>query len=306
METTTTISTRTTLIKHIVLSGGGPSGLLTYGAISHLAKEGFWQLENIKSIYGCSIGSFIGVIISLGYDWSWLHDYFIKRPWHKVFSINAFSFIEAFEKKGVFDKKIIEESLLPLLSAKDLNLEITLKELFAFNSIDIHLYTTNINTYHFEKVDMSHKTHPELKVVEALYRSMAYPFLFKPICIDDDCFIDGGLLNNYPLNDCIKQTQCNKDEIVAFKNIWVINDYKIGTQSSLFDFLIVIMKKMQREIDTEVDQEEVKNIVKCVMENLDGPEAWFNALSTEEMRTTFIEKGVAAAKTFLEHMVTSA
>ena len=138
METTTTISTITTTIsttthiKHIVLSGGGPSGLLTYGAISHLAKEGFWQLENIKSIYGCSIGSFIGVIISLGYDWSWLDDYFIKRPWHKVFSVNAFSFIEAFEKKGVFDKKMIEESLLPLLSAKDLNLEITLKELFAF------------------------------------------------------------------------------------------------------------------------------------------------------------------------------
>ena len=50
-STTTTISTSTTLIKHIVLSGGGPSGLLTYGAIRHLAKEGFWQLKNIKSIY---------------------------------------------------------------------------------------------------------------------------------------------------------------------------------------------------------------------------------------------------------------
>jgi hypothetical protein len=41
-------------IKHIVMNGGGPAGLITYGAAKYLHKKGFWKLENIESIYGCS------------------------------------------------------------------------------------------------------------------------------------------------------------------------------------------------------------------------------------------------------------
>ena len=33
-------------IKHLVMSGGGPAGLITYGAAKHLHKKGFWKLEN--------------------------------------------------------------------------------------------------------------------------------------------------------------------------------------------------------------------------------------------------------------------
>ena len=66
-------------IKHIVISGGGPTGFITYGAACHLAKCNFWKLEDIETIYGCSVGAYIGVVLSLGYDWEWLDDYFIKK-----------------------------------------------------------------------------------------------------------------------------------------------------------------------------------------------------------------------------------
>ena len=67
-------------IKHIVISGGGPTGFITYGAVRYLSKEKFWDLKNIETIYGSSIGALMGVVFSLGYDWEWLDDYFIKRP----------------------------------------------------------------------------------------------------------------------------------------------------------------------------------------------------------------------------------
>ena len=51
------------------MSGGGPAGLLTYGAARHLAKQKYWLLSDIKTIYGTSIGSFMGVILSLEYEW---------------------------------------------------------------------------------------------------------------------------------------------------------------------------------------------------------------------------------------------
>ena len=81
-------------IKHLVLSGGGPTGFLTYGAASHLAKQGFWTLENLESIYGCSIGAYFAVVFSLGYAWDWLDDYFIKRPWEKVIAAATISLMD--------------------------------------------------------------------------------------------------------------------------------------------------------------------------------------------------------------------
>jgi predicted acylesterase/phospholipase RssA len=300
----TNTDTNTDIIKHLVFSGGGPAGLLTYGAAKYLSKEGFWNLSNIESIYGCSIGAYMGVIISLNYEWDWLDDYFIKRPWNKVVGLDAISFIEAFDNKGLLGDTFIVESLKPLLEAKDLSTTITLQELYDYNHIDIHIYTTNLNTSLLDKVDISHTTHPTMSVIKALYMTSAYPFAFKPICEEGECFIDGGLLNNYPLNDCISQTKCNKNEILAFKNVWIVDDYKINNQSSVIDFLIVLMKKMQKHIDTEGDQEDIKNTVRCLVEDLDSISSWIKALSTPEMRKQLIEKGSIQAKLFYEYSKT--
>ena len=49
-------------IEHIILSGGGPTGFITYGVLKHLSKENYWNLNKIKTIYGTSIGAFVGVI----------------------------------------------------------------------------------------------------------------------------------------------------------------------------------------------------------------------------------------------------
>jgi len=139
-------------------------------------------------------------------------------------------------------------------------------------------------------------------VVKALRMSTAYPFAFEPVCEDGKCYIDGGMLNNYPLNDCIEQTGCNKDEILAFKNVWVVGDYAVTEESSIIDFLMVLLRKMQRAIDSEPDQDEVKHTVRCLIEDLDGFPAWMRSLSTEENRTKLIDKGEAQAKLFLSYL----
>jgi predicted acylesterase/phospholipase RssA len=287
-------------IKHLVFSGGGPAGLITYGAVKYLSKENVWSINDIKSIYGTSIGAFIGIIVSLGYEWEWLDDYIIKRPWNKVLSLTAQTILDAFEYKGLFGEKFVLESLKPLLSAKDLNEQCTLSELYDFNHIDIHIYSTNINKSRLEKVDISHKTHPDLSVIKALYMSISYPLAFRPICVGDDCFIDGGLLNNYPLNDCLEQTECDKNEVLAFKNIWSssIEGEKVTNESSIIDYMVTLIKKMHCEICTEEKQEDIMNTVKCNVGVL-GFNEWITVLSTEEARGSLIEQGEEQGKVFL-------
>ena len=146
-----------TYIKHLVFSGGGPAGLITYGAVKYLAQTDVWSLTNIKSIYGCSVGAYIGIILSLGYEWDWLDDYIIKRPWNKVISITAQTFLDAYEQKGLLGEKLLLESLKPLLEAKDLREQCTLKELYDFNKIEVHVMTVELNK--FELINISYKTH---------------------------------------------------------------------------------------------------------------------------------------------------
>jgi len=287
-------------IKHLVFSGGGPAGLITYGAVKYLAQNGVWSLPNIKSIYGCSIGAYIGVCISLGYEWEWLDDYIIKRPWNKVITITAQTFLDAYDQKGLLGEKFLLESLKPLLEAKELKEQCTLKELYEFNHIDIHLYTTNINAERLEKVDLSHATHPDLSIIKALCMSTSFPIAFKPVCLNEGCFIDGGLLNNFPLNVCLEQTKCDEDEVLAFKHIWsnVAGAERITPESSIIDYMISLTRKMQCEVCTESKQTVIKNIVNCHVEGLSNISDWFNALATEDIRASLIEKGEEQGRLF--------
>ncbi len=89
-------------IKHLVLGGGGAGGFAVYGALRYLAKNNFWELNQIKSMYSTSIGSLIAVLIIICEDLTILDDYIIKRPWDKVLKIEPDHFFEMYYNKGLF------------------------------------------------------------------------------------------------------------------------------------------------------------------------------------------------------------
>ena len=74
------------VIKHIVIAGGGPTGLVSYGVLKQLNQVGFWNRKEIKTVYTSSIGGFIGVLATLDYEWSITYDYLIERPWEQAFA----------------------------------------------------------------------------------------------------------------------------------------------------------------------------------------------------------------------------
>ena len=90
-------------IKHLVISGGGPSMIQSLGAIQTLCELDYIHLKDIESIYGTSAGAIIGLILCLKYDFETLYDFIIKRPWHKIFSIQVQDIFDAYSKKGIFN-----------------------------------------------------------------------------------------------------------------------------------------------------------------------------------------------------------
>ena len=230
------------IIQHIVCSGGGVTGFSFYGMLKECYNRNIWNIENIKTIYGTSVGSIFAVILALNYDWKTMDDYLIKRPWQNVFKFNLYSILDSLQQRGIFGIKTIEDTFTPLFLGKDIPINVTMKEFYDITKIEIHVFTTEI--MNFELVDISYKTHPDWRLIDAVYCSCSIPIIFAPFIKDTKCYCDGGLLLNYPLDKCI-DNGANPNEIIGLCSDLDANDKDIMNEtSSLLDYVIVILKKV--------------------------------------------------------------
>lgn len=291
-------------IKHIVITGGGPSGLVSYGALKYLNKSGFWALKDIQSIHASSVGGIISAIILLDYEWEWLDDYFIKRPWEKIFDeFLGNDLFTILSNKG-FDSRIFVSYILePLLKAKDLSTDITLLDLYNKTNVDLSLYATDLNTNIKMNTNIINKdTFPNMLLVEAIAITLAFPFIFKPIYIDTHCFIDGGVLNNFPLNFCLKNN-CELNEILAIKNKY--NSSQIITyDTNILDYIRLFITKVHNTLDHN-SFEFTKNIpylIECETGDLSNFDNWIKTLNNQEFRDYLINSGVSSGIEFIKNL----
>lgn len=286
-------------IKHLVLSGGGPTLISTLGNLQFLEKSQYFTRDDIISIYGTSAGALVGVLYCLRFDWDIITDYIIKRPWKDVFPIKVENIFDSFSKKGIFDSKTIEKCFVPLLKAKDLELDVTLKDFFDYSKIEIHFFTFEINR--FEVVDISYLSHPDLSLLTAVQMSCALPVLVTPVCIDDECFIDGGVVCNYPLNYCLDKFN-KEEEILGFKNKYDKeernNNTKINKDSNLLDFIMNFLFKMISNLCSSDKQPKIPYEVITDTKFM-TIEFFKKSFSSEDARRELFLKGVESAENFI-------
>jgi predicted acylesterase/phospholipase RssA len=287
------------VIKTIVICGGGPSIMKPLGAIQYLEQQNFWFIENIQSIYATSAGTWLATLILLKIDWETINNYIVNRPWKEVFSINALELFNMYTSKGIYNEKIIEIFFSPFFKSKDVSLEITLKEFYDITKVDFHLYTFELNT--FKIIDLSYDTHPNLKLFTAIYMSSCIPIIFSPICCKDNnsCFIDGGMVSNYPLNFCL-QSGKNEEEILSFKNIYEDETPKLVTSdTNTLEYLMIFLNNIIKNLDTENKQKEIKYEVKCITKHITID--YLNEfLSSKDLRKRLLDEGITIGKKFYE------
>jgi predicted acylesterase/phospholipase RssA len=279
-------------IKHIVISGGGSTGFIYYGILKESHNNGFWNINNIQTMYGVSCGSILifilGTVKYIGWDDS--TDYIVKRPWEEL--ISPENIFNAYSNVGICNRDLIIMVCEPILSALDLSLNITLQQFYDFNGIEMHFYTARLDTY--ELVDISYKTHPDWELVDAIYSSSALPVMFKPCCINGITYTDGGLLCNYPLKQCIEQVE-NPDEILGINKKYIQSpntssetDYK-----NIIEYLMYILKKTMSVLEKKNSQSDIIES-KYTIDVYDYcTNAWdiYNAIKTKENRLLKVEHG---------------
>ena len=285
-----TVITKSDPITTLVLSGGSIWGINIYGALYEAANQQLFDLKNINTIYATSVGTIIGCMISMKFDWDVYTDYIIKRPWQKICKINIENLFNAYNTCGIYSKKFIESIIEPFLKARDLNSEITLKEFYEFTQVEFHLFNTEMNNFVF--TDVSYKTHPDWKLTDAIYASCCLPIVFSPHLKDGKCYIDGGFVCNYPLSHCIKDIGIeNEHKILGIYVNIIFNDNNIVSETSLFDYLIVLFFKFFKHrlfvttIDKKVTYDIIIKVKEITLENI------YKIFNTAEERQKLLTYG---------------
>lgn len=159
----------------IALGGGGAKGAAHIGVLKVLEKYGI----KISTIAGASAGSIIGAGYALGLT----PDEILKRS--EKFNNRKFLRISNFH--------FFQESLI-----KSVDIEKVIKDIVGENNFE----DTKI-PFQALAIDLEAGTEVPLKtgkLWEALRASSAIPGIFSPHFLDGRYLVDGGLLNNVPVN----------------------------------------------------------------------------------------------------------
>ena len=287
-------------IKHLVVPGGGPMGIQAIGALQHLEKSGFWNINDIKTIYATSAGSIISLLLALKFDWESINDYIILRPWHETYNVNISQIFEAYSKKGIFDKSVMEIFYKPFFETRDLSLDMTMREFYEYSGIELHFFSLELNS--FEIVDINYKTFPDIPVLQSVHMSCAVPMIIAPVCFDGKCFVDGGIISNYPIKYCIENEK-NVDEIFGIQNIYEKKENKIvNNQSTMLDYVIHFISRLVN--NASVNSNCTSNIpyelkYDAALMSLDNMK---ETLYSSEIRKNLIDKGLKAGEEFLSNL----
>lgn len=286
------------MIKHIVLSGGGPNNITQLGCLYELWNKNIINYDSIESIYSTSAGCLLGLNVVLKYDMNIVKDFYIKRPWRKVLSFNAENLMQIVENSGYIDMKFIEDIIDIFLTAKNMSKDITFIELYNISNITFNIFSVKLTS--FEKVVFNHEVSPSMSVKTAILTSCALPPIFKPIVYNNEYYLDGGMLCNYPINDCILKYP-NKEEILGLHvTTGKHNEKNIFSENSTMpDYMMLLIKIL---ISNTQKQEYVSDRNEIIIKTKNcalNVEVWKNLLDQDRVLEMYNE-GIELGKNYIK------
>lgn len=205
----------------VVFCGGGAKGAAHVGVLKVLEENGI----PIDYIAGASMGSIMGGLYAIGYTADELHDLLLTQNWNVVMNDKKSRKDMSFENKRGDDKYVLH---IPFglgdfsnLSAEKRNAPkqsfLSNIPLALVNGQNIYNLFTKLTVGYQDSLDFNRMPIPFAcvavdlvgkkevvfhsgNIVDAIRSSMAIPGYFAPVKMGDMVLVDGGTLNNYPVD----------------------------------------------------------------------------------------------------------
>jgi NTE family protein len=173
----------------VVLSGGGVRGFAHLGVLQFLEESGIQPY----AVSGVSAGAIVGALYAAGHSPQKIRD-ILKN--NSYFGWSSF----LVNKDGLFSMKALQKVLQTYIPAN------------SFESLNKKLFITATDFANNTTVTFS-----QGELIQTVIASASVPVIFEPVKIGEQVLVDGGLLNNFPLepleNICDKLIGCYVNNI---------------------------------------------------------------------------------------------
>jgi len=186
--------------KFLVLSGGGVNGIMHIGALKFIDLHLRGTKDSTIYAYfegfsGTSIGALISLLCVLNMSPDQMLEVFRNNLGH--FSRVGISTSFLSQHHALQDQKPFVEILERLLFQAHGDPHLTFAELYEKTNKDLVITATNLCTSKLKF--FRHRTTPHVHVIAAVIASMAIPFVFPAVIIEEVPYVDGGCMVNFPL-----------------------------------------------------------------------------------------------------------
>lgn len=192
----------------IALSGGGARGFAHFGVLQALDELGV----EINAISGTSAGSIAGAFYTHGYK--------PKEALDLISKTNLFKVIwPAFSLSGLINMSKSEEVFKKFF----------LEDTFDNAQIPLQIIATNLN---------EGRKHVFTKgpLVKAMMASSCIPFIFDPVKIGEEAYVDGGITNNLPSE--VLRSSC--DIVIGVNVAPVIRENELGGPKRMIERISMV------------------------------------------------------------------
>lgn len=183
--------------KNLVLEGNGMSGLAYIGSLKVLEEQNL--IEHVENFAGTSSGAIMAALISIGYTSEQILNIVKTLDWDNMVQKRncLLRFFHFWNKYGLFKYDQIEKTIKSFFIRKLGKCDYTFKELYELTGKQLILVGVNVNKQKPEY--FCEKLTPNMSVIKAIKISTSFPFIFDPVKHNDMLYIDGGIMNNFPI-----------------------------------------------------------------------------------------------------------
>ena len=231
----------------LALSGGGIRGAVHIGVLKAFEENNI----KIDIIGGTSSGSLVAALYAMGYSPIHIYELF-KRYGKEITNVGASSIINGvggyivnkkFNISGISDGKAIEELYNEFASRKNIFKMSDIKMPIVIPAIDIgdgkEYVFTNRKSKKSNKIYDKYIT--DIPIGSAVRASSSFPGVFCPYEYKKHIFLDGGTINNIPVDEVFAQ---GADRVITVK----FEPIKINNQSNVMDIVLRTIDIMGNKI----------------------------------------------------------
>jgi len=185
--------------RNLVFEGGGVKGIAYVGAMQVLEEEGI--LSDIRRVGGTSAGAINATLFALGFTNMETRNVLKKLDFNNFMDDSRGMIRDTkrlLERFGWYKGDFFHEWISEHIKKKLGDPNATFQNLKEAGKPELYVYGTNLSTQFGEVFSYEHT--PKSRIADAVRISMSIPLFFSAVRnARDDVYVDGGVLNNYPV-----------------------------------------------------------------------------------------------------------